>query len=172
MPRRLGDDPLSRKRPPSTMEKDASSAARGLSTQQTSHNDVFFRRRLEGPPPGPEDSSDKESSLAEVTSIDERPEITEVSDIMRTAKADQNTQGAEQLAKAVPIDEPVLPQAEEPAEKTEQTPPQVPEPLPSIEPLPPVKQEPAAPISDQSESEQQPQKTEGFFKRLFGKFGK
>ena len=170
MPRRLGDDPLSRKRSPSAQQKDASSSPQGLTIQQTSHNDVFFRRKPEGLQPKPEDAPGKESDLGETPSTEERPEITEVSDMMRAANVDQSTQGAEQLAKALPIDEPAQPQAEEPVQNTEETPPTVPEPLPSIEPLPPVAQEPAA--SDSTQQEPQPQKTEGFFKRLFGKFGK
>jgi len=169
MPRRLGDDPLSRKRSPSAKDKDASSDRPGFSTQHTSHNDVFFRRRIEGPQPKPDDASGVESSLGEGMSVEERPEITEVSDIMRTATAAKITQGADQLAMPVPMDESVH-QAEGPVESTEQTPPTVPEPLPSFEPSPPDTEEPAAPISKQLEPE--PQKSEGFLKRIFGRFGK
>jgi len=170
MPGRLGDDPLSRKRTPSTKEKDAAAAGPGLATQHVSHNDIFFRRRIEGPPPKPEGASGNESSVGETTSMEEKPEITEVSDIMRTAKAAESTQGAEQLATPTPMDESVHLQAEGSVERTEQTPPSNPEPLPSIEPLPPVTQEPAAPVSEHPEP--QPQKSEGLFKRLFGRFGK
>ncbi len=168
MPGRLGDDPLSRKRPHSAI--DAPSARPGLPAQKTSHNDVFFRRRDEGPQTKPGDAPDKGSSLGEAVSIDEKPEITEVTDIVRTAKAAESTQGAEQLARPVPIDEPVHPLAEEPVETMEQTPPAVSEPVAALEPPPPATGEPAAAPSSQPDAP--PQKSEGFFKRLFGKFGK
>jgi len=168
MPRRLGDDPLTRKRPHSA--KDAPSIRPGLPAPQTSHEDVFFLRREEGPQTKPEDAPGKESSLGETVSIDEKPEITEVADIVRTAKAAKSTQGAEQLARPVPIDESVHPLAEEPIETTEQTPPAVSEPSASPEPPPPATGEPAAAPGSQSDA--QSQKNEGFFKRLFGRFGK
>ena len=167
MPGRLGDDPLTRKKSPSSKEKDAPS--RGSHAQQASHNDVFFRRRIEGPNPKPGDTPGKESSLGETTNIDEKPEITEVSDIVRTAKAAESTQGAELLATAISMDESVQPRAEEPVEDIEQTPPTVSESVTSFEPPPPVNQEPAAPASSQPEP--QP-KGEGFFMRLFGRLGK
>jgi len=167
MPGRLGDDPLTRKRPHSA--KDAPSARPGLPAQQTSHNDVFFRRREEGPQTKPEDTPGKESGLAETVSIDEKPEITEVADIMRTAKVAEITQGAEQLANPVPIDESVRPLAEEPVVTMEPTPPAVPEPVASLEPPPPPEEPAAAPTNQPDE---QPQKSEGLFKRLFGRFGK
>jgi len=169
MPGRLGDDPLTRKRPHSA--KDAPSARPGLPAQQTSHNDVFFRRRDEDSQTKPEDAPGKESGLEETVSIDEKPEITEVADIVRTAKAAEITQGAEQLAKPVPIDESVRPLAEEPVGTVEPTtPPDVPEPVASLEPPPPATEEPAAPPT--SQPDEQPQKSEGLFKRLFGRFGK
>ena len=168
MPGRLGDDPLSRKRPQSA--KDSPSARPGIPAQQTSHNDVFFRRRDEGPQTGPEGTPGKESSLGETVSIDEKPEITEVADIMRTAKAAESTQGAEQLARPVAIDESVHPLAEEPVETTEQTPPAVSEPVVALEPPPPPSEEPAAAPSSQPDA--QSLKSEGFFKRLLGRFGK
>ena len=168
MPGRLGDDPLSRKKSPSSKEKDAPSP--GLHAQQASHNDVFFRRRIEGPNPKPGGTPVIESSLEETTSIDEKPEITEVSDIVRTAKAAESTQGAELLSRPLSLDESIQPRVEVPVEDIEQTAPTVSESVTSFEPPSPVTQEPAAPASSQPET--QPQKGEGFFKRLFGRFGK
>ena len=168
MPGRLGDDPLSRKRPASA--KGAPAARSDLPAQQSSHNDVFFRRRTEGSPPTPRDTPSEESTLAETTNIDEKPEITEVSDFVRTAKAAQSTQGAELLLRPMSADESFQPRVEERAEDIERTPPPVSEPVTYIEPLSPVDQEPATPASSQPEP--QPQKGEGFFKRLFGRFGK
>jgi hypothetical protein len=168
MPRRLGDDPLSRKKSPSSKERDAPSP--GLHAQQASHNDVFFQRRIEGPNQKLGETPVIESSPGETTSSDEKPEITEVSDIVRTAKAAESTQGAELLSRPMPMDESVQPLAEEPVEDIEQTPPRVSEHVTSFEPPSPATQGQAAPVSSQSEP--QPQKGEGFFKRLFGRFGK
>ena len=170
MPGRLGDDPLSRKRPHSA--KDAHSALQGLPTQQTSHNDVFFRRRNEGPQTKSEDAPGKEPVLGEPMTIDEKPEITEVADLVRTAKAAESTQGAEQLATPTPmaIDESHHPSGEELVETLEQALPPVSEPVTALEPPPPATEEPAAANSSQPDA--QSQKSEGFLKRLFGRFGK
>jgi hypothetical protein len=168
MPRRLGDDPLSRKKPLSA--KDATSARPGPATQQTSHNDVFFRRRVEGPQPIPEGAPGEKSSLVEPASVDEKPEISEVVDIVRTATALMSTEGAERLVTPVPMNESVHPEVEEPDVMTEQVPSMASEPDASPELLPPVAEEPAAAPSSQPET--QPEKSEGFFKRLFGRFGK
>ena len=169
MPRGLGDDPLSRKRLSSA--KDATSARPGPPSQQTSHNDVFFRRRTEGPQPQPEGATDDQLlSLGEATNVGERPEITEVTDIVRTAQAVKSTQGAELLAAPVSTDDSVGTPVEEDVAKTEEIPRTIAEPVTAPEPPAPVTQEHAAPAS--GESEVQLQKSEGFFKRLFGRFGK
>jgi hypothetical protein len=165
MPRRLGDDPLSRKRSPSAKGNGAPSAQLGFPTQKTSHNDVFFRRNIEGPQPKPEGPPDRESSLGEATSIDEKPEISEVADIVRTAKVAESTQGADQLARPVLMGESAHAPAEEPVENTDHAPPTVSRPVASFGPPPP-----AAPASSQAGP--QPQKSEGILKRLFGRFGK
>jgi hypothetical protein len=102
--------------------------------------------------------------------VDERPEITEVTDIVRTAQVARSTQGAEQLARPVPMDESIHPAAEEPIATIGQTPPTVAEPVAVLEPPPPMTEEPAVPASSQPQPE--PQKSDGFFKRLFGRFGK
>jgi hypothetical protein len=167
MPRRLGDDPLSRKRPSSAKAKDASSARAGPSKQQTSHNDVFFRRRSEGPQSKSEEATDR--VLEEGANVGERPEITEVTDIMRTAQVAKSTQGAEQLAGAVPMDEQAPPQTEEEVERV-QAHSTVSEPAAPAEPPASITEEPPVPAPTQVNP--QPQKSEGFLKRLFGRFGK
>jgi len=170
MPRRLGDDPLSRKKSSFKAEGDPS-ALPASPVQQTSHNDVFFRRRTEGPQPTPEGTPGQQRpSLGEGTNVDERPEITEVSDIMRTASVAKSTQGAEQLARPAPVGEPAHPPAEEPVETIGQTPPVISEPVPALEPSHQATEEPAAPTSSQPQPE--PKKNEGFLKRLFGRLGK
>ena len=169
MPGRLGDDPLSRKRSPSANEMDTTSIRPGFHAQQTSHNDVFFRRRTESPRQMPESAPGKESGLEEEARPEEKPEISEVADIMRTVKVAESTQGAERLAGPEPIDEPNTP-TKEPAEKAERTPPTVSGPVASLEPPTPITGEGAGP--DLSQPEPQPQKGEGLFKRLFGRFGK
>jgi len=171
MPRRLGDDPLSRKKSPSTKENDAPSARPGFSTQQASHNDVFFRRRTEGLQLISNGAPDQQPpSLGEARNSDEKPEITEVADIVRTAQAAKSTQGAELLARPAPIDESTHNPVEEPAEIIEQTPPSISEPIVSFESPPPITEGPAAPTS--SPAEPDPHKSKGFFKRLFGRLGK
>lgn len=170
MPRRLGDDPLSRKRSSSAKARDAPSAQPASGAQQTSHNDVFFRRRTENPQPKLEGTPDQQGpSLGEAVNIDERPEITEVADIVRTAQVAMKTQGAEQLAGPMPMDE-SHPATEEPVATIEQAPPTVAEPAVAVEPPPPVTEEQAAPASSQPQPE--PRKSDGFFKRLFGRLGK
>ena len=169
MPGRLGDDPLSRKRPPSA--KDAPSAWPGPPAQQTSHNDVFFRRRTEDPQQklgGPPDKHSR--SLGEATNTDEGPEITEVAEIVRTAQAAKSTQGAQQLAGSAQVEESVPYPIDEPVEKTEQWPPAVPEPVATSEPPALMTREQVVPPPRKPEP--QPQKSEGFFKRLFGRLGK
>jgi len=169
MPGRLGDDPLSRKRVPS--KKDAPSTGPGIAAQQTSHNDVFFRRRTENTQPIPESAPEKQLQiLGEATDAGERPEITEVADLVRTAQDAEIAQGAEQHSRPVPRAEPPHPPVEETVGKPEQEPLPVLEPSPAIEPPPPVFEERAAAASSLPEA--QPQKSEGFFKRLFGRFGK
>ncbi|HUK80510.1 MAG TPA: hypothetical protein VLU91_07610 [Nitrososphaerales archaeon] len=169
MPGRLGDDPLSRKRAPS--KQDAPSAGPGIAAQQTSHNDVFFRRRTENTQPIPESAPEKQLQiLGEATDAGERPEITEVADLVRTARDAEIAQGAEQLSRLVSLAEPPHPSVEETARKPEQEHLPVLEPARAIEPPPPVVEERAAAVSSLPDA--QPQKSEGFFKRLFGRFGK
>jgi len=169
MPRRLGDDPLSRQGPSSP--KDTPSSRPTSPPQRPSHNDVFFRRRTESPQLISDGASDEQRPiLGEARNSDEKPEITEVADIVRTAQAARSTQGAEQLARPVPIDEPTHHPADEPAENIEQTSPNTSEPIASLEPPPLPTEGPVAPASSQSELE--PQKSKGFFKRLFGRLGK
>ena len=167
MPRRLGDDPLSRKR--STSTKDAPSARSGLAAQPTSHNDVFFQRRTETPQPKLEGIPDKQSSFGEAVNAGERPEITEVADLVRTAQVAKSTQGAEQLSVPAPI-ESISSFAEEPIVRTEQSPSTLSESVANPEPPTPATEEPV--VAPSSQPEEQPQKSEGFFKRLFGRFGK
>ena len=168
MPGRLGDDPLSRKRSPST--KDAHPDRPGFAAQQASHNDVFFRRRTDHPQPNPESAPEKQlPGLGENADAVDGPEITEVSDLVRSAQAAKITQGADQLPVRAPMDEPLPPQAEEPIAETEQVPLAASQPV-TVESPAPSAQEPAAPYSSQAEP--QPQKSEGFFKRLFGRLGK
>jgi len=153
MPRRLGDDPLSRKKKPG----DAVSAQSGAAALQTSHNDVFFRRRSESASqriPGPEKVADTE----------EGPEITEVGELVKTAQAAISTQGAGQLAEPMPTVQSTQPAvAEEEAEAS----PTVPEPSTAIEPSHAAAEDPPSPDQPQSEPEKS-----GFFKRLFGRLGK
>jgi hypothetical protein len=170
LPRRLGDDPLTRKRSPSAKARDSPSAQPASVAQQTSHNDVFFRRRTENPLPKLEGTPDHQGlSLGEAVNTDEKPEITEVADIVRTAQVAMKTQGAEQLTEPMPIDEP-HPATEEPVVTIEQTPSIVAEPAVAVESSPPITEEQVAPASSQPQPE--PRKSDGFFKRLFGRLGK
>ena len=153
MPRRLGDDPLSRKKKPG----DAVSAQSAAAALQTSHNDVFFRRRSEAAfqrTPGPEKGADTQ----------EGPEITEVAELVKTAQAAISTQGAGQLAEPIPAEQSTQPAfAEEVAEASTAGP----ESSTAIEPSHPAAEDPPSPDQPQSEPEKS-----GFFKRLFGRLGK
>jgi len=152
MPRRLGDDPLSRKK----KSGDAVSAQSAAAAPQTSHNDVFFRRRSESASqriPGPEKAADTQ----------EGPE-NEVAELVKTAQAAMSTQGAGQLAEPMPAEGLTQPAA--PEEEAEAS-PTVPEPSTAIEPSYPAAEDPPSPDQPQSEPEKS-----GFFKRLFGRLGK
>jgi hypothetical protein len=116
------------------------------------------------------DGAPDQQSLGKAWNGDEKPEITEVVDIVRTAQAAKSTQGAEQLARPVPIDESTHSLPEEPAEAIEQASTTISESIVNLESPPPLTEGPAAPTSSQAEPE--PQKSVGFFKRLFGRLGK
>lgn len=115
----------------------------GLSAQQTSQNDVFFRRRSEDAQAVLESTPKQASS--------ETPEITEINDIIRIAEAAQATKpGFVESLRSAPDEPPV-----------------------AVETPSPLKEVPAAPqnqVSDVAQTE--PKERDGFFRRLFGRHGK
>jgi hypothetical protein len=140
LPRGLGDDPLTRKRPSSSnATNDAINKSSPVAVApQTSHNDVFFRRRSE--------DTRQVSASAQKQAANETPEIAEVNDIVRIAEAT--------LASKPAFVEPPHPAADEPVIVV-QTPP-------------PLAEEPGAPQTEASkEAQPEPRKSGGFFRRLF-----
>jgi len=144
LPRGLGDDPLKRKRSSSARAKSVPSAQPDRSAaQQTSHNDVFFRRRSE-------DNQAAQAGAPQQLAV-ETPEIAEVNDIVRVAEAAQAGKPRFVESPRPAIDEPSV----------------------VVEAPPPVTEGPAAPqTEDSSEAKPEPPKSGGFFKRLFGRHGK
>ena len=150
MPRGLGDDPLSRrrKRKGSTEAPPAAQETATLA-QQTSHNDVFFMRRSEGPREAPANTPEQRGDAG---TVKDRPEIGEVTDIVRIAEVAQSGQSEEEVV--------------EPTVGAES---------PRLKPSGPVMGGPtmtSSQTSDSSEVQSEPQKKRGFFKRLFGRQGK
>jgi hypothetical protein len=105
-----------------------------------SHNDVFFRRRSEDPQPI--------SASTQKQAANETPEIAEVNDIVRIVEAAQASKPTFVESQPSAADEPVA---------VVQTPP-------------PLTERPAAPQTETStEAQPEPRKSEGFFRRLFGR---
>jgi hypothetical protein len=112
-------------------------------SQQTSHNDVFFRRRSE------DDQSVPDGTPNQVAN--ETPEIAEVNDIVRIAEAAQFTRPVYVESPRSAVDEPVV----------------------AVEAPSPVTERSAAfQTEDSNEAQPEPQKSGGFFRRLFGRHGK
>jgi hypothetical protein len=141
LPRRLGDDPLSR-------AKAAKASLVAVHASGASGNDVFFQRRVES-----EQAPVQTTEAPEITEISQIPEIKE---IVATAP---------QAAPAAPTTEP--PQAStvrESVDKLDAAPaPQEPvAPAPFAEPtLPPAASQPGTAV--------EPEQSGGFLKRLLGK---
>lgn len=167
MSRRLGDDPLNRAR--SERAKAAQAAAPVASegagqakavvevkpSARASYNDVFFQRRESGAP-----------ALPVADSAPEAPEISEISEIpeIREATAVAASQGWLDAGHA-PSPEPEVSAApqvtivEDVVAKVNAAPA-----------APAQEQAPVTPEASEGVSAPEPQKTGGFFKRLFGKF--
>jgi hypothetical protein len=144
LPRGLGDDPLKRKRSSSTRAKSVPSAQRDESViQQTSHNDVFFRRRSE-------DNQAAQVGPPQQVAV-ETPEIAEVNDIVRVAEAAQAARPTFIESRRLTVNEPVV----------------------IVEAPSPMTERPAtSQTEDSSEAKPEPGRSGGFFRRLFGRHGK
>jgi hypothetical protein len=188
LPRRLGDDPLTKARSKRAKAVEGSTSVAldsggeqstaqvGIQTaSRASYNDVFFQRRGEGisPPPVAGDVL-VAPEAPEISEISEIPEIREVvaasgnqsafdvtADINTVSEVAQHTHIAP--APSVSITEEVVAKLNSQVSATG--------------PAPEVKTEPAsppasshAPANGGDESKPEPQKSSGFFKRLFGKF--
>jgi hypothetical protein len=191
LPRRLGDSPLTRAKKGTarahTAETHAAATAAPDSrvSSRKSSNDVFFQRRAE------EDRPIVPSKQQDVTEAPETKEISEISEIpaLREATIAPAVQSA---VTAAVIEE--VSQAHETAQEAETPPIPVtasPENSTPIEPegamvvesatlTEPVLErsvEPSGPLPgpetpDQRDDQPQPEKSGGFFKRLFGRLGK
>lgn len=169
MPRGLGDDPLSRERKRSGSASStnvtndpatrtvAQSAPAVAAASQTSHNDVFFRRRAEESQAVPVYTPEQRevANLGEATTVTEVPEIAEIVDIVRIAEVAQSTQSVQ------------VPRAERVAEL-----------VATVDPQSSITGEPPAVVSTASQAEVsihfQPEhrRSRRFFKRLLGRFAK
>jgi hypothetical protein len=202
LPRGLGDDPLSRRKrrsnASSTNMTNDSAAQQTVSPSipdvavapQISHNEVFFQRRTEDAQAGAEATPERRqvANLAKVTEI---PEIAEVIDILRIAEVAQSMHSVqvpvgvmqpaaiaesphpaadEQIARV----ESSLPMVADPAIVAEAAPPRVAEQAAAVEPSSLMAEEVASQpeASTQAQSHPESQKSGGFFRRLFGRFGK
>ncbi len=164
MPRRLGDDPLGRAKAAAaeaqvaTVTQSSRSSARV--TTRGAYNDVFFRRRGEG------QVAASELKAAEV------PEITEISEIPEIREASAAPIAEEAIAPEVKLIEPRTTIEEVVAHLSVSRPVEsvaVAEPVPMVAVATDAKASASVAAAPQPPS--QP-KEGGFFKRLFGKFGK
>ena len=189
MSRRLGDDPLTRARAERAKAADASASIAVESggeqqaaqvgvqaSSRASYNDVFFQRRELGP--SQETAGARAPEAPEITEISEIPEIREAAaapvsqsalDVAAGAKADAAVPSAAEVTQAPPVSiiEEVV------ARLNAQAAIAAPAAATSLQ----AKEEPASPsTASQAASnvtqQPEPQKGGGFFKRLFGKFGK
>jgi hypothetical protein len=164
--RRLGDDPLNRARSERAKAAQAAApvASEGASQAKTvvevkpsaraSYNDVFFQRRESGTPAQP---------VAD--SAPEAPEISEISEIpeIREATAVAASQGGFDAGHA-PSPGPEVAAAQVSAVEEVVVKPN------AVPAAPAPERAPVAPEASEGVSAPEPQKTGGFFKRLFGKF--
>lgn len=188
MSRRLGDDPLTRARSkrakavegstPVALDSGEQQSAAPVGTQTASHtsyNDVFFQRRGEGVA-APQTAADARSApdAPEISEISEIPEIREAAtasgsqasfdpapDVKTMSEVAQDTHSVS--LPSISITEEVVARHDAQVSATG--------------PAQEVKTEPANPqassqalASGSHESKPEPQKSGGFFKRLFGKF--
>ncbi len=170
MPRRLGDDPLARaknaKADPSQASAPSTGTASGQSLRRQSYNDVFFERRA--------DAGQQEVAASPQPQHIEAAEISEISEIpqMREAAAAPTVQPTEAAAIVTPeasvaqneVVVAVSPsrQVAEPAGYIETI-------VAQVQAQPAPTPQPAGATADGHKAE--PQKSGGFFKRLFGRFG-
>jgi hypothetical protein len=188
--RRLGDDPLTRARAERAKAAEASASVAVESggeqraaqvgvqaSSRASYNDVFFQRRGEVGP-SQQTAEARAPEAPEITEISEIPEIREAAaapvgqsaiDVAAGAKTEAAVPPAAEVAQAPPVSiiEEVV------ARLNAQAAIAAPAAATSLQ----VKEEPASPSTasqaPSSATEQpEPQKGGGFFKRLFGKFGK
>jgi hypothetical protein len=158
-----------------------------------SHNDVFFQRRVDETTPVFENDSGPHEVIhyGEVATATEIPEIAEVTDIVRIAEVTQSANNAPLLPEVAQLPEPQTiaesapPALEAPVTVIDPVPSEAQgeEPVAAVEPAPPEreeKEERAPEISDalqpvtkgESKTPPESEKSKGFFKRLFGRFGK
>lgn len=192
MPRRLGDDPLTRARKgkaraPKVAEALASAVVVPDSAipSRSSSNDVFFQRRAEEQEPTvpgrqqevretPE--TDVISEISEIPALREAAAAPPVQSDGNAAAVEEASQAPEiaQEAEAPPVPEVASPEVGRPIEP-EVAP--VAEAATQAESVPDGRTEPSDPLPapqapDQRDDQPQPEKGGGFFKRLFGRFGK
>jgi hypothetical protein len=186
LPRRLGDDPLTRARKgKARAPKAAEAPASAVVAPRNSSNDVFFQRRAEEQEPtvpsrqqevreAPE--TDVISEISEIPALREAAAAPPVQNDGNAAAVEEASQAPEtaQEAEAPSVPEVASPEVGMPIEP-EVAP--VAEAATQAESVPDGRTGPSDPLPapqapDQRDDEPQPEKGGGFFKRLFGRFGK
>jgi hypothetical protein len=182
--RRLGDDPLTRAKAkrakaaegPTLAAPDSGGPQQGTTqveiqtAPRASYNDVFFQRRGEGSaPPQATVATPGATEVAEISEISEIPEIREVA----TASGNRSAFDAIEVAQDTQVAPAQTVSIEEATPKSNV---EVVGAISTEGASPELNGEPARlPASSQApasgaESKPEPQKSGGFFKRLFGKF--
>jgi hypothetical protein len=163
--RRLGDDPLNRARTeraktqgeapvPSDLAGQATAVVQVPAKSRASYNDVFFQRRGAGGPQPPVAGSAPDAP--EITEISEIPEIHEAA----AASTGQSGMEVTHVESAEPVVAAQVSIVEEAVSKPNA--------------VAPAEEQPAAILAAAPQAPEagapEPEKTGGFFKRLFGKF--
>ncbi len=182
MPRRLGDDPLARAKAAAAdaqaatvmQSSDSAPYPSRRPTTRGSYNDVFFRRR------GEEDGPVAKVSVAEGPEITEISEIPEIREVAAAPIAEDAGPVEIKVIEPETTTEDVVAHlaAYAPVEKSDSIAPPAPaaEPVMNVVAVLEAEESASVPVAPQTPSQDGAQpKTEkegGFFKRLFGKFGK
>jgi len=148
LPRGLGDDPLTRRK----RNENPAVGSPARQVKSTSHNDVFFTRRTDGP-----QTESVRALQSDDASAANKTEIAEVTDIVRIAEIAQIGRKVEEKVEPVAAIEPYKPKSGGEVA----TPP-------AAETVVP----PSISAANNNKLHVLPQKKNGFFRRLFGRLGK
>jgi len=173
LPRRLGDDPLTRARnakaATSVVTADASpqpdAPAPARSSRRSSYNDVFFQRRGETGTLQVESQSAPSAEQAEISEISEIPEMREVAAAPIAHPEVIVPQPAPAIAPVEVRPEPIAVTVEATVATAGPSMPVSAAPIAAPEAVSP-------PVAIADAPKPEAEKSGGFFKRIFGRFGK